>query len=581
MCGVAGIIRFDKQKVTQNCLKKMTDSILHRGPDGEGFWINEGENIGLGHRRLAIIDLSDSAAQPMVCKKTGNVIVFNGEIYNYIELKNELKLKGYSFYTNSDTEVLLALYDYKKEDCLADLNGMFAFAIWNKSEQKLFCARDRFGEKPFYYYFDNNVFVFGSEMKALWSYGIKKEINQDVLINFVKNGVIKYTNGVGLYKYIKSLPPSSYLTIDFNQRKILIKNYYSVNDKNINNKINFDEACSIFLNYLTNSVKIRLRSDVQVGSSLSGGLDSSSIVAIIQLLKSNDKSHSFSARFKNFVKDEGPYIERVTRQYPSLVAHYVWPDENMMLDEMKKLVYHQEEPFASSSIYAQWCVMKLAKEHGVTVLLDGQGADEILGGYLSCIKIYLYELIFKNYFMYKKELKLYNSNQPPYAQIPSYEDSESLRMKLGRWKIMLTQDRKKVPYSFNGYLKQITTSEEDLQTLLRYADRNSMAFSREIRLPFLDHKLVDFTFTLPTNFKFKIGFSKYILRKVISSYLPPEVVWRPEKVGYEPPQEHWLNKTEINNIINKQAKYFGIEEIKDYTYSNSTSWRLFLSHYYM
>lgn len=584
MCGIAGILRFDEEKITRNCIKKMTDALIHRGPDGEGLWINEDQNVGFGHRRLAIIDLSDHAGQPMVCKKTGNVIVFNGEIYNYVELRNELKLKGYTFYTNSDTEVLLALYEYKKESCLEDLNGMFAFAIWDKNEQKLFCARDRFGEKPFYYYQDDKQFVFASEMKALWNYGVKKEITNEKLYDFVLSGSLSYKNGVGLYEHIKSLPPSAYLTFNLVENRILIQNYYSIDNISINKTIKFDLACRMFFDYFKDSVRIRLRSDVPVGSSFSGGLDSSSIVAIVQHLSANSKSFSFSARFENFTKDEGYYIEQVTKRYPSIISNFVWPNEKIMMDEMPRLVYYQEEPFGSSSIYAQWCVMRLAKEHGVTVLLDGQGADEILGGYKSCVDMFFKELIFRNYFKYLKEYYQFNSRQKDSSwKIERYEKKETLRMALGRWKIYVLREYDRIPYSFNEHLKYLTSSNENLVSLLRYADRNSMAFSREVRLPFLDQRVVDFLFTLPPEYKFKNGWTKYILRKSFEGKLPSQIVWRRNKVGFETPQYRWFEYPEIKEIVKKQAEIFdcSLDNLNDNRYINTLVWRLFLSYFYL
>lgn len=584
MCGLAGIISFNNAKISKGLIKKMTDSLIHRGPDGEGFWINSDEKVALGHRRLAIIDLSENANQPMVCRKTGNVIVFNGEIYNYLELRNELKLKGYSFYTNSDTEVLLALYDLKKENCLCDLNGMFAFAIWDVKEQKLFCARDRFGEKPFYYYIDQNQFVFASEMKAIWSYGIKKELKQNALENYVCDGKLEYEDGVIFFKHIRAIPPACYLKINLHDKKTEIKRYYTINIENDNRKLNFNDAKNLFYEMMENSVKLRLRSDVAVGSSFSGGIDSSSIVYLVNKLEGYKKKiYTFSARFKNFEKDEGYYIKKFIDQYPSVINYSIWPNETNFLEETKKLVYHQEEPFGSASIFAQWCVMRLAKEHGVIVLLDGQGADEILGGYKSCVNYFMREMIFKNYFLYLKEIFLYNSRQSyPEWKIERYEKNETIRMKLGRWKILMTRNHNKIPYNFNYHLREITTHDNDLVTLLRYADRNSMAFSREIRLPFLDFKLVDFLFNLPSHFKFKNGWTKYILRKSFEDKLPDEIVWRKTKIGYEPPQARWFLMPQIQEIIKNQARLFDVD-LKSFDnsgYINNIYWRLYLSYFY-
>ncbi|MCX8080357.1 MAG: asparagine synthase (glutamine-hydrolyzing) [Bacteroidia bacterium] len=576
MCGIAGILKFNDSGIIKEKISKLSDALVHRGPDGSGIWIHENGYLGLAHRRLSIIDLSEQASQPMFYKNKQYVITYNGEIYNYIELRNELKARGYSFNTASDTEVILALYDWKKEKCLEDLNGMFAFAIWDENQQQLFCARDRFGEKPFYYYFDNNQFVFASEMKALWAYGIKKEIKSDSLFQFVVNGNLTYNEGVALYKNIKQLSPSEYILLKANGT-FTKKKYYEINTTVID--IPFKKAAEQFGFLLEDAVRIRLRSDVAVGSCLSGGLDSSSIVALISKLKSSQQ-YTFSAIFPGFENDESHYINLMLKKYPQINGFSTVTNVEDLLNEFEKVVYHQEEPFFSASIYAQWSVMKLAKEKGVTVLLDGQGADEILGGYKSCVNQFLNEMIFRNYFKYKREIALFNSRQNKAWKIIPYEKNENLRMKLGRWMITLSRNTKKIPYNFSQYLKKITTSDNDLITLLRYADRNSMAHSREVRLPFLDHRLVNFVFSLPSEYKFKNGWTKYLLRTSMHELLPEEITWRKIKVGFEPPQNNWLNTPAVKDIISKQKKLFNIPAIEDESYTNSTSWRLFLSYFY-
>jgi asparagine synthase (glutamine-hydrolysing) len=582
MCGIVGVINFNNASIDPTLIKKMTDTIRHRGPDGEGIWLNEKKNIGLGHRRLAIIDLSENANQPMMCNRTGNVIVFNGEIYNFMELKNNLMKIGYSFSTNSDTEVLLALYDYKKEDCLKELNGMFAFAIWDEKNKKMFCARDRFGEKPFYFFYDNEQFVFASEMKAIWAYGIKRELNNDFIEDYVINGNVSFKNGVSFYKNISLLPSSNYMIIDIINKKISYFKYYEVVFNQKNNKIKFNEAVVQFYHLLSDSVKLRLRSDVSVGSSLSGGIDSSSIVYLINKTTDiNHKQYTFSARFNDFVNDEGVYIDKMINSFPNIIGKSVWPNEVELLNDISQLIYHHEEPVTSASVYAQWCVMRLAKENDITVLLDGQGADEILGGYVSCVNYFFKEMIFRNYFKYLKEYNLYHNMQSSSKwRIPSIEKNETFRMKLGRWKISLTRNYNKIPYSFDEHLKYLTTTNENLGTLLRYADRNSMAHSREVRLPFLDHRIVDFIFSLPIDFKFNSGWTKYILRKSFENKLPDDIVWRKLKIGYEPPQIKWLKYPEIQSIINNQKKILGLKSRNNVECSDYELWRLFISYFY-
>jgi asparagine synthase (glutamine-hydrolysing) len=391
MCGIAGIYKLNNASVKMEELKKMTDVIIHRGPDGEGHWINESSKVGFGHRRLSIIDLSENGKQPMHYANGRYTITFNGEIYNYIELRKELIQKGYQFISDSDTEVLLALYDLKKEKCLQDLDGMFSFAIWDEKEQILFCARDRVGEKPFHYYLDEHQFVFASEIKQFWEAGINKSVDQQKIMKYAEFGIIDEVDDITktFYNNIKRLDSAHYLIIGA-KKNVHINKYWDIdlNAPKFNGTI--EQAAEKFLELFTESIRLRLRSDVPVGSSLSGGLDSSSIVMLIDALKGKEiKQNTFSARFNNFDKDEGVHIEAVVKACKNLEVHYTWPDKNYFEQVFDKVTYHQDEPFGSTSIIAQYAVMELAKKNNVTVLLDGQGADEYLAGYLFYYQKYL------------------------------------------------------------------------------------------------------------------------------------------------------------------------------------------------
>ncbi|HMH34036.1 MAG TPA: asparagine synthase (glutamine-hydrolyzing), partial [Puia sp.] len=368
MCGISGIIYLQPGERNEehkhhllSRLHTMADSLQHRGPDGEGFWINSNGNVGFGHRRLSIIDLSPSAAQPMHYLQR-YTIVYNGEIYNYIELKAMLVQKGYSFVTRSDTEVLLAAYDCFKEKCLDHLDGMFAFALWDDEEQMLFAARDRFGEKPFYYAIDEKKFYFASEKKALWAAGLERKINNPLLLNWL---VLGYTQTpldktITYHQDAYSLPPAHYLTLSANGDDFHLHAYWDC-DKEAKNPINEETAIERFKDLLLLSVERRLRSDVGFGTSLSGGIDSSTIVAMISALKPNGQDlKTFSAVFPGFMKDESDYIRLMTDAYK--VGNYtVTPNPDDLVRDFEKLCYHQEEPFSSSSIYAQYKVYELAK----------------------------------------------------------------------------------------------------------------------------------------------------------------------------------------------------------------------------
>jgi asparagine synthase (glutamine-hydrolysing) len=558
----------------------MTDSIAHRGPDGEGQWVNENKNLGLGHRRLSILDLSAASAQPMQ-HKDRYTITFNGEIYNYIELRNQLESIGYTFQTSGDTEVLLALFAEEGKAMLQKLDGMFAIAIWDNEKEELFCARDRFGEKPFLYSITEDEFVFASEMKAIWAYGVPKQMDENKLSNYVKKGQISDVNAQKtFYSNILNLDAAHYLTV--NSSGVLnIVNYWNLDNIEINNSISFEEAVIEYKRLFIESIQLRLRSDVPVGSSLSGGIDSSTIVGVVDSLKLVNQSQKvFSARFKNSDKDEGNFIEMVKDKYSDLESYEVWPNGDEMRHIIKDVVYHQEEPFGSSSIVAQWKVMELAKQNNVTVMLDGQGADEILAGYMPDYNIYLTQLFFEDRKKYKQEYLEHQKKFNLIYPIRKYPNQETLRMKAGRLKKTILRENQDFQSLKEVQKRKLTAV--GLKELLRYADRNSMAHQREVRLPFLSHKLIEFVYSLPASFLLKNGWTKYLHRIAFEDVLPNKICWRIDKLGYEPPQKSWLKNEEISKIIKQQAERFGVDETLNgkYTYTNSMDWKLYMSSFF-
>ena len=619
MCGIAGIISKDTSLVTQAGLKKMTDVINHRGPDGEGQWISSNGEVGLGHRRLSIIDLSHEADQPMHYMGRYS-IVFNGEIYNYIELKEELLKQGYTFKTVSDTEVLMALFDRDKENCLKLLDGMFSFVLYDAQENTVFCARDRFGEKPFFYSYEKGKhFYYGSEMKCLWAGGIPKVVNDKMMFNYLAYGFLENPSNLSetFYNKCTRLPHSHYIKLNLHNLELTIHKYYDIDWKTTNSSITEDQAKETFNELFYTSSKRRLRSDVAVGSSLSGGLDSSLVVCVIDELKkgTTQKQNTFSAVFPGFKKDERKYMDMVIAK-TNVEPHFVTPTDEGMIASIDKLAYHQEEPFGSASIYVQYCVMQLAKEHGVTVLLDGQGADEILAGYHPYYSHYFQEIKKANPALYSKEMQAYN------AMHTGSEINESV---ISGWKNIIkslfpdsaTSLRKyyqqynqiKNPlfdkefyhahfkdsfhrnYEFESLNQSLysSTMKQGLQELLRYADRNSMAHSREVRLPFLNHDLVDFLFTLPSHFKIKDGWTKWIMRASTSSILPETICWRKDKIGYEPPQKNWMENPILKekimqgktDLVNKRILSKGQLNkqvvAEDANVSLSNSWRILMA----
>lgn len=592
MCGIAGIISYTNP-VNKSEVKSMTDTIAHRGPDGEGAWVNSSKTVCLGHRRLSILDLSEKGKQPMHYNNGRYTITFNGEIYNYLELKKSLELKGYLFNSDTDTEVLLALYDLKKEKCLKDLDGMFAFAIWDEEEEELFCARDRFGEKPFFYSNNDSKISFASEMKALFSIGVSQKKRLDRQYQYLMYGINEDPNDRSstFYESINQLKPSHYLIIS-KKTKPIQKKYWDI-DISQQIDISFEEAQIKFKKLFEDSIKKRLRSDVPVGSSLSGGLDSSSIVLLIDKLKNKDQiQKTFSARFKNFDKDEGEYMNYVIEK-STVDPYFVFPTASSSLSNFKKIMYHQEEPIASLSIAAQFEVMKLARENDVIVLQDGQGADEILAGYQGYYDAYFLELYRNNKKKYSEELKAFNNIKSLEYNKPSFEfkwHSKNYKSKkvagevfknlknnnskyfLGiNPEVVKLYKKNKNPLDKAPNLKQRlydSLFKRGLSELLRYSDRNSMANSVEVRLPFLSHNLVEFLFSLPNEYLLQSGWTKYILRKSLEDVLPPEITWRKDKIGYAIPQKEWENNSSFKAIINDSIDALKKEKIISVEHSN-------------
>lgn len=533
MCGIVGIVSLIGKAVKIEDLQLMTNSIAHRGPDGDGQWISPNQLVGLGHRRLSIIDLSDDGKQPMHYLNERYSIVFNGEIYNYLELKNVLKKNGYIFHSNSDTEVLLALYDFKKSECLQDLEGMFAFAIWDETEKILFCARDRFGEKPFYYRMKNNVFIFASEIKALKAFD-NNIIPDNELLQIHLNTGNRISDEISCFNDIVPLSPATILQLK--NGKIILKSYWDIQLGKQYKFTDLKEAIEEFERLFIKSIRFRLRSDVPYGSSLSGGLDSSAVVGYISKI-ANGNFKTFSARFHS-PKDEGIWMNEVIKKY-TLKNYTTYPDPNLMIDELASLIHHHEYPITSASIYAQWCVMKLVKKNNVKVLLDGQGADEYLAGY--------------DEFKYFAIWDLYRSGKIKsfLNEVRIFKNYYGKNADIG-WMFLIDPFLKVIGISRNIFKNGYTLPDQlkyhmkfNLGELLRYADRNSMAHGVEVRLPFLSHELVQFVFSLPSSLIYHNGKTKFILREASKSILPELIYNRTDKIGFTPPQNDWMKCAKV------------------------------------
>ena len=564
MCGIYGIIRCDGS-VRKQELDKMGQTMQHRGPDFCGSWVSDDGKVGLGHTRLSIIDVSSSGNQPFRFQHF--VLSFNGEIYNFLELKEELEGEGIVFKTNSDTEVLAACYAKYGTKALEKLDGMFAFALYDLRNQKLFFARDRFGEKPFFYFKDQKKFVFSSEMKAIWKLGIPKQVDEGQMFNFSVHGEADFNNEEQtFYQNIKSLPPSHYMIFDVASNRSDVQSYWRLEEGQL--PINKKDAIEKFTQLFETSVMRRMRSDVPLGSSLSGGLDSSMIVETVnKYLDTDSRVSTFSAIFPGFERDESRFQEMVADQISS-IHHKVYPSMEENLAVLDQVLYHQEEPFGSASIIAQYHIFKLAKENGIKVLLDGQGADEMLAGYSHTASYYLRELLVN----FKWAIYLYEGFQCSQQQKTSimntygkslahivpkslvskvkvdHAENQAKYLNLD-FSTVFTEQRNGSPYfdSLNDKLHHLLF-KRGLPRLLKYSDRNAMAHSIEVRLPFLSHELVQFVFSLPSNLKIRHGWSKWIARKAYENRLPSEIIWRKKKVGFET-DDNYFSKLQSNQDI--------------------------------
>lgn len=566
MCGIAGIIapnqRPDSRAKDLQDLTRMTDQLAHRGPDGAGHWQDPVVALSLGHRRLAVIDTSAAAAQPM-CYLDRYTITYNGELYNYRELKASLQSRGYRFETASDTEVVLAAFAADGADCLAHFDGMFAFAIWDAQEQCLFLARDRFGEKPLFYTKDaSGRWLFASEMKAFWALGVPKEMDERQVLLFLATGLTGFPLDpeLAFYKNIFQLAPASHMIISYRGGEIgepVTTRYWDL-DTRQQFSGSLGEAIEDLQEKLQHSVRLRLRADVPVGTSLSGGVDSSGIAALVQ--SEHKGLQGFSAVFPGFEKDEGALIDRLSTKL-GIASRQVAPTAADLVASFDKILWHQEMPIGSASVVAQYEVFALAREAGVTVLLDGQGADEIFGGYGQYIHWYLQQRWRAGHWsVQRRELAQFREHQPVSWGLANYLAALFPQAAQSQLLSRQMQQIHRIPFIHRDYLqshhpenllyKPFVTSLRDLLyfdttmgrlgELLRYADRNSMAHGRELRLPYLQHELVQWVFSLPDEWRMKEGYTKWILRKAMDPLLPAANCWQGRKVAFEAPQADWL-----------------------------------------
>lgn len=554
MCGISGIFNFNGADVNPAELDAMNIAIRHRGPDGNGLYVEK--NVGIASNRLSIIDLREIANMPLHDTEGRYVIVFNGEIFNYVEIREELLKKGHKFNTNSDTEVVINSYKEWGEDCLHKFNGMWVFALWDKQEKSLFCSRDRYGIKPFYYYQDEQRLILGSEIKQILKCGIDKTVNDDIIYDYLVFNFIDHTEQT-FFKHINRLQAGHKLTIKNGQFKIsrwyeLPVDNYMTDSKNLYGD---------FYSLLYDSVRLRLRSDVEVGSCLSGGLDSSAIVCIMHEILHNEgkpeNQKTYTAVFDDPAIDERPFVEEVIKQTNS-TKYYLFPDINEFKNDLDKLTYHQDEPYTGATVFAQWCVFKKIHETGIKVVLDGQGSDEILLGYFSFFPFHLKRSLlnpFRFVSEYVNGISTTNLGINKFTQNFIYFNTGSVR-----YRHVIKNSRQFVNESFisshsrrDVFNQMIATSSLQsnrlsnlwnisIPSLLRYEDKNSMAFSVEARIPFLDHRLVEYIFSIPLDKLIHKGWTKHVLRESLKGKIPEDIRMRKGKLAFSVPQKQWLKE---------------------------------------
>ncbi|MBE2217707.1 MAG: asparagine synthase (glutamine-hydrolyzing) [Ignavibacteria bacterium] len=592
MCGINGIVTSDYS--LQKKIKNLNILLKHRGPDDEGFvainrsngrfiqysgdssietvkhnhphisnLANDGSDLILGHRRLSIIDLSENGHGPMFSENGRYWITYNGEIYNYPELREELLTFGYSFRTSSDTEVILRAYEHWGTECLNKFNGMWAFAIWDNSKKILFLARDRFGIKPLYYTKTGSFFAFSSEIKPLVSlYPVRPNINKHKIPFYLIYGNRLNSHDTYLDK-IYSVPSSHYLVLSGSE--VSVKRYYDIEAES-GKKLSETELQEKLINLLTDSIKLRFRSDVPVGTCLSGGFDSSSIVSLSSAIKQGGLN-TFSAVWKEKECDESYYINIVNAKY-GCIEHKTYPTEDQFESVFRKLCYFQEIPTEGPGLYPQWFVMQKAGEH-VKVLLDGQGGDEVFGGYFQ-MGAYLRGVL------KDRRLGALLSESGNFVQFLNKNGIHSFagwlfprqygyltRSRLsGKFDIVNKALLNEIPKQslffdiepqkkFGNYLGNLSyhfIRNITIPALLHYEDRSSMAHSIESRVPFLDYRLVELGVNLSSKYLSHRGVTRPLYRKTLRPYLPAEVVNRKDKLGFPVPFSKW-SKTSLKPFI--------------------------------
>lgn len=617
MCGICGWFNSDR-KISPGVLVNMNQIVKHRGPDDEGYVfctddrcvpligedsidlpyknINETDMdesfLALGHRRLSIIDLSGQGHQPMMDGNNEACITFNGEIYNYIEVREELESKGISFKTDSDTEVLLKAYEFWGTDCVYHLNGMWGFAIWDPKRRRIFCSRDRLGAKPFYYYKDKDNFIFSSEIKQLLENPVvPHEINEELLVTHIMWNITDFSEET-LVKGIMTLPGGHNLIVDIadGRERIGIKNfsiekYWDVKTDGGKDEKRIEEAFRLH----EDAVKIRTRSDVPIGILLSGGLDSSTIVAeVAEYYLSTGRSpyeiNTYTSCYENYEEGDEREFARQVNLHCRTKQHFVYPDDNDTFSVFEKMIWHSEGLVTFSSMGSFLTIREIQKT-GIKVILNGQGADETMFGYERYYAWYLADILKKQGFSaFFSELKKAGQNSRlsiwklvQYFVYFNFLPVRKIRCR-NRMKDYVTKYvletfqknrniKKFLVFSDLAAMQHNEIRGTQLTHILRGDDRMFMAFSIESRVPFIDYRYVEAAARIPENMKIKDGYTKYLMRKHIEGKLPGEVVWRKNKMGWPSPRKLWIERLDARKVESlfcdaRSAKFFDLQNLQ-------------------
>jgi len=618
MGGIAGIFSTDSREVTTDLIGRMTQTLRHRGPDDEGYLLigtspayhdprigdssspelihptkhvssplHFPPNLAFGHRRLSIIDTSSAGHQPMPNNDNSIWIIYDGEIYNHSDLRQELISIGYSFRSNTDTEVILHSYEHWDIDCLHKFNGMWAFAIWDSRRNRIFCSTDRFGIKPFYYSFDGQRFIFASEIKAvLQAHFIQRQPNYQTIFDYLAYRAQDYSEDT-FFDGIKQLRGSHYLEFLPNENNLTMQRYYHLplNDKL--SGLTDDEYAQHFYKLFEDSVRLHVASEVPIGSCLSGGLDSSSIVCIVDKLMREDgfklpgnenNLKTFSVRFNDNRHDEGFFIDEVVRKTQA-DAHHIYVTGEDLWEVMPQLIWYHEEPLPSTTTYIGWQLFKLVKQSGVKVALQGFGADGYLTGedchfpylFSYLMQTFQWRALVREYYFHIRlhgGIAITNLLKAVYHLLPQNIKPWVREVIAADGKPCLSKD---FAASFTGYpFRENEASKMGLDFFnhrlyeetvfygrtLWHTDRNSMAHSIESRMPFRDHRLVEFSFAMPWDQKIRRGTRKFVLRNAMKGLLPESVATRQDKMGGATPEAVWLRThlaEHVSEIINSQS----------------------------